>query len=1730
MIKKVIVIVVPVLIIGLLLFFFGYKMQLSLYGNFPIEGHVITHNAKGKVTKYYFKSGTRYKKVNNNKIVFEDTDNTEVQVPKETFIHYADGSVSTLKKAVILDLSTLGDEVFKYYSIFDGTILEKKNDKYVVNGQGLSFSSFVMKIADNKYLFVADKMNLTIGDEKREINDGYLEITFFDGNITRIENQELSLQNIDSNMTLEIGNVSLDIQNHTLYYDSVSKLNLSEITIDSDDNIEIDKTSDNTTISNDEEEDKDNNENTNEEQQTPNNPFEGINNGIIDTTQDSTLEIVEENARLKDPEFTVTNLEVGPYRVLSEIEIDDQEGLLSGDINVKIIETDTNRIVYQNKEASGRSSLEIEVETLTPDTNYILVVNSDYVKNDVTYNRDFVQKTFVTESIGVSLEKNYATTSLLSVLINRSDYSDVKDVTVTLKDGDQVIKEQVVSFAEGDSQEIYYDDLAYNKAYQVELSNFVYENSVVSDSLTIKKEFKTLKRKPSFGSPTFTIDKKNGQFVMNLAGVKDADNGIVSYRYEVYDARVLDSSEGPVQVIERDKSGSVSLSVDNDTIQRGVPYTFKVVAIFNDNDKEYEYETDYSEVMKMDGVEFPTVRFEQSDVTFEKIEGSIVIVDTGGTINLDDGKIITITYQDSVGNSKTITTSGNLRIPFSVNNLRANETYTISVYGTVNLQDGNPAIDNCYIGSVVVKTKEPNPFTLSYSVNEEDINKAFSVTAQLRNKDGVDTTLEASTLTGIRFNIYSGRSTNGTLIKSVRKVDRDLDYYVSDLQKEYYDTPFEIDPALFGLRNQDMTSEYYTIEVTGAYDYTDYENTLPIENNVITVKTNGFVPDLPANPDQAIEVNVIRNKDAGDKYRDDLKADTIVGYKIKAGYDNSKRYATSITYQIHDAVTGEVVDTLKYDVPADGSIDYVEFYLKDGTPFGTSDKDFRRGNSYYFTYTAELDLNFDGEPDTVYPTTDDVILRSETVYPEKQEPIFLTYLSTSSKGGMIWKYHFEDIDNAVLDNKIYYMINDQLKGNLNIETCNKNEYKSLQFVSLSSGYFNLYYEMALIKQESRVDQETLVDQYYEDLYVPSVGNYRLSLETNHILITFLDYNSNVSFYNRVTSARVVFKSGSKTITKDNLLIDNGSIVIDLADLEEFLGQEITTEIYLNYDNGLSGFEIASDEVTLQTIQTENQDSYYYVLNENNNLNISDNASEALYKKTFNLSNQTLSITNSINNRKTTVKFDINKAGISQNYEYFNVKAIDEVEIPSDGSNTFSFDMIIPGVSLTNGLGELNINTTLISANTRITLYGSTASSVKDNKIYLELYETNETATESTYLKTMEIDIDDLGKDVVIDGLQAKTNYYFKLFADIKSGNDYVRMQLYDIDAKTNNRNYYFKTLSEIGITNIKISYEASSYEDRNLKLTFNLDEIIGYDRLEYTIYKISTDEFGKETYDLIDYDIEPDVIFKTNMTKYIPIPVDCGVETGNSYYVVITPYTTIELDGEPTDIPLDNQGVIRYDFQQLYSPYIGVSSTIFSDTSVEYRVNVLDYQKAMIGGVYRVEFYDSAGNDITPSKYKDVDYSIKTINNRFELENLKQGERYTVKIVYMLDQYNNSTKIRRGEKDYQITLIDTEGINIGDVYAYTNLEDQTKINLQFYNSHKLTSVDTIRYSIYNTNGFSVDNTVDFVPTLETLDNVSYYSLTLQDNIISYGIYYIQIQFLKDNNVIAEQSLEYRYIG
>ena len=97
--------------------------------------------------------------------------------------------------------------------------------------------------------------------------------------------------------------------------------------------------------------------------------------------------------------------------------------------------------------------------------------------------------------------------------------------------------------------------------------------------------------------------------------------------------------------------------------------------------------------MQLDGVEFPTVRWEKTNVTWEQINGTIIVDDPSGAIVSDNFKVV---YKNSLGihSSRTITASTDSdSIPININNLRANETYTFEVFADVNMQDDNEQVD-----------------------------------------------------------------------------------------------------------------------------------------------------------------------------------------------------------------------------------------------------------------------------------------------------------------------------------------------------------------------------------------------------------------------------------------------------------------------------------------------------------------------------------------------------------------------------------------------------------------------------------------------------------------------------------------------------------------------------------------------------------------------------------------------------------------------------------------------------------------------------------------------------------------------------------------------------------------------------------------------------------------------------------------------------------------------------
>ena len=117
----------------------------------------------------------------------------------------------------------------------------------------------------------------------------------------------------------------------------------------------------------------------------------------------------------------------------------------------------------------------------------------------------------------------------------------------------------------------------------------------------------------------------------------------------------------------------------------------------------------------MDGTGYPIVTFQRAEDNYQHdiIEGTLIIDTNGSNITANSGKPLRVQYTSSIGVVKTKTYENlielqrgedNVRyaIEFDEYGLKGNDTYVLSVYGTLDLNDGKGEVDNALIGHVVV--------------------------------------------------------------------------------------------------------------------------------------------------------------------------------------------------------------------------------------------------------------------------------------------------------------------------------------------------------------------------------------------------------------------------------------------------------------------------------------------------------------------------------------------------------------------------------------------------------------------------------------------------------------------------------------------------------------------------------------------------------------------------------------------------------------------------------------------------------------------------------------------------------------------------------------------------------------------------------------------------------------------------------------------------------------------
>lgn len=746
MFKKVITIVLPIIAVTAAIFIFGFKVYQDSFDKFQYDGYVIGTAGGKESAKHHFTKDEKYK-VNkaNNEVEFTNNEDEEVIVSNASFVHYADGSISTFKKAVVLNLENVKTDSLQYYNIFNGSVFTKTKKGYQIQylEDKLLFNNFIVKISDSKYMIVGKNLEITYGDKKETIKDGFLEINYLDGNIIRVENQDFLLQNISSDFKITIEDINVDLPNKKIIYDEETKINLGEITIDSNDNIEIIPDEENTKI--DEEAMNKIESLENSPVVTPGTNVDGMESGIVNTDIEKTDEIIQENEKIPDAVFKTTLFKVTPSMLTTKISVDDEANTLKGEMTWKVIENSTNNIVCQNRVSQGKKTIEAECLNLNPSTNYSLIVSSKYEKNEVTYEKDFLQRTFITGSSGINIIKDYVSTDTLAFKIQIPEESDLTSFTYQIIESANPTKELNISgssgsfIRNGDSGscnneigqknengikinecEVVVEGIKPNTKYSLVVKNISHSNFELKEEYEIYKTVTTLKQKPSFGQTRIITNKLSSKFSILLNYVKDPNNSILSYRAEVYPYNTKDDENTLIMTTEASISNQIDINIDGENLKRGESYIAKIFVTYYDNEKEYDIQVGESEIMNMTSLRPPTLVLKDGAQIFhDKIEGIIEITDPDKTIITDNEKVTVDLFIQNMSEiterKKSITTTRSgekIIIELNLDNLQANSSYRFTVKTQIKLEDGTHEVvnDSFYgtVGEFFIQTPIPD--------------------------------------------------------------------------------------------------------------------------------------------------------------------------------------------------------------------------------------------------------------------------------------------------------------------------------------------------------------------------------------------------------------------------------------------------------------------------------------------------------------------------------------------------------------------------------------------------------------------------------------------------------------------------------------------------------------------------------------------------------------------------------------------------------------------------------------------------------------------------------------------------------------------------------------------------------------------------------------------------------------------------------------------------------------
>lgn len=966
----------------------GVVSSRSSSASFAGDGYVmnVTETEDGlQAEPLYFAGGTAYKTVYPGDASFKDIMGNHYTVSRESFVHYSDESISAMSDGVVVNLDDINSGLVNFYAIPAQTVLAAGSDGLTVdnNGNTLTFRNMLWKTGDSDYLIYSDSISLTMPDGQTREIDGYLQAQYLEDGIVRLVTEDAAWQVVAANCTARTADgVQLKFENKILSdSNGTDRMTLGEILMDAEDNIKVQSLNDwvppkfeFTAIDGQAGE-------AGEEGQAGEQGVDGEqgqqgqageqgeigedgSNGEVGPDGSSgdsgragsagdggqsgghgNNGSIPQNTTEAQATMNLISFDLNSGSLTGQVSVIDEDGVLTENTGkIQIINTATGSPVEvvldggdvaEEMTFSDGDEITFTCENLNPNTEYRLVVSSEYTLNDSPGGtKDFINRTFYTDASGVFLNLEYATTSSFEAVVNTKAYSNATSARIVITSADgrtAILNEEVVSLPKGEQEitldltqsEVGWSSYA-NTSYKVELQ--VLEGGTYHSTGQVQT-WKTLKEVPKLGkSAVYT--NSGGYFEMQVAVESDPHQSITGYVYHVYNystgEEVLYSGHDLVVA----KNTGVPLYLESGLIERDTHYYMRAEAVYYDNEKTLRIWSDPSDEFYLgDSGEVSVSWTNNENYPTETALDGILTIDQKNISELPVTQEYPLTVMvESSGNYKKTfsftdvaaqTEGEKINIPIKLEGLKSDSSYRISAWGYVreNAGTGDEQLRYTLLGDYVVRTASYNTMKATLTPYQSDT--AISALLFLGEDTAVEQTTEARVLTRVEVTLKVGNA-NGTQVGNTYVLmDENTDFYESSISDQYYGqtgaaSPLEITNLDFQLTSNDLSSSIYYMEVTAAYDYTysynytdsenvsGYRNQIPLETTGITINVSNKVPELPRPLDNAVTATPVLNEDLRGRFGlspvEGLNDDTIVGYTLQAQYSNDADLARTVTY------------------------------------------------------------------------------------------------------------------------------------------------------------------------------------------------------------------------------------------------------------------------------------------------------------------------------------------------------------------------------------------------------------------------------------------------------------------------------------------------------------------------------------------------------------------------------------------------------------------------------------------------------------------------------------------------------------------------------------------------------------------------------------------------------------------------------------------------------------------